>query len=868
MVKPLPAQKYIGLFLILFTLGSSVKATNRIFAPAGSSGVWSNASNWSPVGIPSSSDEITIASGKSCILDLSLALDGKITVESGASLILNEDLSLLSSSMVSINAEGVFDATGRTLTFSGNASIGGVIENDQNTNLIFSGMTGSIPVLSQSGIGNLTIDGFSDVSLSVDLRVSGSLNLNPNSRLQVLDKELSVSTWSSSIVLSPGSNGSVLELVGNGNFVLPALNCRSLLSRTTGSVTATGPIRIASLLENQSQFTLNGNLDCLGSIVNSGTFTTGNASVATLNSNSPDLLNNSGTLQLNSNLVVAGGNGTIRNSGTLTTSAGKGILFTGSGSPSISLGSPTEIGQLVVNKTNGTVTLEGSAALSIGDQVSVLAGTLDLAGNPLILRSTAGGTARIGQILGTLTGATKVTVERYIPGTASGWYFLGTSNAGQSIKNWADDFEIRGPFPEAGVSAAASQSTLYQFDGASSSTGTEAGEVNGWRIPTSATLQPGKGYRAYLRTSFFAGDPTVRNTGSVVQGNFDFQPEFNPAGYGGGGWNFLANPYPSQMDWNSPNWTKTNIGNTIYIWNGQTGQYGAYNFANDPPGTNPGTNGVSNIIASGQAFFVKATGPSPVLSTTEGVKSSFGASFIRENATPSSTMRLRLENALGFSDENVIRFHESGSVSFDPENDAYKMAGTNVNLSTITPEGTKLCINTLPRITEDGVVVPLSTSSFTTGKMSLRFSGFGEEAAQLKMFLFDRYNNVLTPVEEGSVYSFSLTADPASKEEGRLQLYLSRSREFPNRQEAGDFTLTSFQSSGYDGKLAIKAFNGKPGSGILRLTDMAGKELFWNEMDRMEISDYSLPLNLQNGIYLLEWIQDGRKYPLKTWIRN
>ena len=969
MVKPLHFRIYIGLFFFFCTLGSSVQAISRFFVPAGASGVWSNPANWSPAGIPSGSDVLTISSSKNCILDVPLSVSGSITIDAGASLTIEQSFSLLSAGTLFINPTGLFDASGQSLIFNGNGTINGTIKVNASTDVTFIGRTGTMPSFNQSVIRNLLINSLSTITMGADLHISGLLIVSNNSTLSVSGNKLSIPSsvislpgFIGNILFSTGVSGSEIELIGNGNITLPSLALKSIIFNNIGTVTMGGSLEIADQIQigastvflglnnsfsivpftgssitiqnnnqfssslssinfglngsfiNNGTFNLSGGMNCSGSFANNGTvnfpgsanltvngsfsgsptsefnplhtnptlnltvsptgtwfnaglFNTGTAASLIISSNAINAFNNSGTLNLRSNLTISGGSGSIVNTGQITSSTGRGFQFSGTGNPILNLTKSIEIEQLIVNKTSGSVALAGPEALKITDQISVLAGQLDLAGQPVTLRSTASKTARIAQIIGTLSGATNVTTERYIQGTNSGWYFLGTSVSGQSFSDWTDDFEIRGPFPEATLNTEPERSTVFEFNGTVSPSGPTSVEVNGWRVPSSAAIQTGKGYRTFLKSTFFGGTQTVDNTGSVVQGFVDFNPDFNALGYSGGGWNFLSNPYPSQIDWNSAGWSKSNIGSAIYVWNGQTGQYGAYNFANDPPGSNPGTNGVSNTLASGQAFFVKATGPTPTLTSAESVKSGVGASFIRQSANPSSMMRISLTNAFGYTDENVIRFHESGSISFDPENDALKLTGGILNLSTRTPEGVKLCINTLPAVPEEGMVIPIGVSSFVNGAFQLRFSDLGDEAGSARIRLFDAYTNSFQAVNEGFVYRFTISSDTNSSKEGRFQLVMSKTIEFPVLAKEEETTLHVGQNSGSD-QINVTIRNRKPGKGEIRMTDMTGKIIFGKELENNGQSEYRIPLHVARGIYLLDLKQDKSSIKTKVILGN
>jgi len=117
-----------------------------------------------------------------------------------------------------------------------------------------------------------------------------------------------------------------------------------------------------------------------------------------------------------------------------------------------------------------------------------------------------------------------------------------------------------------------------------------------------STIDPKIGYLVKSSSSFpqnsnlvipFAG---TFNTGVV---NYGTLPTLNQ------GYNLVANPYPSAIDWNATGWTKTGIAGTTWIWksNGVTEYSGLY-------ATWDGTtdvNGGSRYIAPMQSFFVKAT---------------------------------------------------------------------------------------------------------------------------------------------------------------------------------------------------------------------------------------------------------------------
>jgi hypothetical protein len=455
-----------------------------------------------------------------------------------------------------------------------------------------------------------------------------------------------------------------------------------------------------------------------------------------------------------------------------------------------------------------------------------------------------------------------------VPSSSPGWYFLGTSISGQTFSDWTDDFAIAGPFPGASVPMGADRSTVFTYDGASTPTGSQVGEVNGWRIPTFANVLPGNGYRAFLNNSFFQGSKIIDNTGSIVQGTHNFNPTFNVAGYGNGGWNFLANPFPSEINWNAAGWTKTNIGGAIYIWNGQTQQYGAYSLANDPPGSNPGTNGVTNFISPGQAFFVRASGPSPVLVATEGVKSATNKSFIRSAFAHSSSFKISMTDvSSGYTDDNVIRFYDDASHSFDAEYDAQKMNGSRINLSSLSADGLRLCINTMPRIGEDPIVIPLEAASYYNGNFELRFENFGEENQFINMFLVDEYLNTSNLITEGFSYKFTINSDPKSQEGGRMKLVILKSDIFEPFVIPQSPKMVASVSDQQLVNIKFQNFNLSQ-IGSLKITDITGKEIYNSIVNPLLNPEFNVSKKFKPGVYNIQFENNGLPFVTKILIRE
>lgn len=965
MVKFLLPLKYFGLFFLLCTLQISVLAVDRTFVPV--IGVWNQASNWSPSGVPAGGDNVTIPNGRTCNLDIVATRSGNVTIANGGKLKLNQNYNQTGGA-INIIGSGIFEIKGFQVTFSNGCNVTGVLTTDEFTNISFLNCpSGTISPQVSSPINNLAFGSLSTVDLGSNIISMGTITVGSGNTLNVGSYKLGINARSGSGVInfSPGPSGSTIEYVGSGPLAVATHSVKSMIFNRNGLVTLSGTITLASQLvisnvttiqgsglvsivpfagssinftnngtfslstggssfttgpssvfinnniinqvgtlavtgsfENHGDFnfsgghsvTINGTLfnsttgkfnqaganpsltvsiGPSGQFINQGLFKTGTTSSITISSDLSNGFQNAvtGNLDLASTLTFSNGNTGINNLGTIQFNPGV-FAFTGTGSPVIYLPKNLTYSTIQVSKTGGSLSLSGPGKLIIVGSINVTTGTFDLGGKSVILKSGPTGTGRIGPLGGTLAGSNNITMERYVSSPNQGWYFIGTPILGQTFANWTDNFSISGPFPGASLNTSPDRSTVYVYDGAAPPTGPSPGEVNGWRVPSTGVVSNGLGYRVFLRTSFTNGSKTYDNTGDIVKGNFNFPVTFNTQGYGGGGWNFLANPYPSQIDWNAGGWTKTNIGGTIYVWNGQTNQYGAYNFANDPPGTNPGTNGVSNIIASGQAFFIRATAASPVLQATENVKSSGTNNFIRSAVNESSYFRITLSNPAGYKDENVIRFFENSTTEFDSEYDAYKMTGSVMNLSTTTPAGNRLCINTMPRLSDDIFIIPMNATAYNDNQLTLTFSEFGSDAQGLNILLKDKYLNTLTVIQEGSTYKFSTNADPASKGDGRFELMLTKAKTFPSRLEGLVANILPYSDPGSSGRLYVKILNPKPELGTLRLVDVMGKLVYEQTINPLSEVDFGFPCQLAPGMYVVEFSQPGINLRTKTLIRD
>jgi hypothetical protein len=178
------------------------------------------------------------------------------------------------------------------------------------------------------------------------------------------------------------------------------------------------------------------------------------------------------------------------------------------------------------------------------------------------------------------------------------------------------------------------------------------------------------------------------------------------------GWNLIGNPTQSTLDWDADGWTKTNIDNSIYIWDPEDEEFKVWN----------GSVGTleNGLISPFQAFWVKADFTNPALSFTDDALTS-GGSFYRgkteekkmQTGTTAQTISLTLK-ALGIENHALVTFDEN-AVTGPDKTDAYRLEPlTNQSLELFTLSSVihnlPLVINSLPAGGQDYFFLPLFMS--------------------------------------------------------------------------------------------------------------------------------------------------------------
>ena len=512
--------------------------------------------------------------------------------------------------------------------------------------------------------------------------------------------------------------------------------------------------------------------------------------------------------------------GTMINSGIFDVSNGT-IELNGSSNQSIPAGLfyTNKIKDLIISNN---VSLSGEDSLTGKLSFGASGKTFTTNGN-LILKSTASGTAAVGQLINGNAISGDVTVERYI-GTGTGsapnhgksWQLLAVPTQGQNIKqSWQEGataitaYEGGNPHPGYGtmltssVPGAATQSTpgFDAYTPAGPSIKTYNYLTNGYDNGPASTSLPiynQKGYFVLVRgdrsvfTSNAAATPTVLRTKGILFTPANVPPVTNVLA---DKMESIGNPYASAIDLR--NITKTGgVDEFYYVWDPRLGgasNLGGFqtlyksgsNYYAIPGGGSYGS-GTNNYIQSGQAFFVQATGTNGTVSFTENAKANGSALLFTPNTSPAVQKFLRTSlytfNADGSTstvDGTINFFADNYSNSIDGL-DAKKSSNTGENLS-IKTGGKLLAIERRSSINmTDTIFLNLTGEKVQNYRLEFNAQDLDKSDLEggnnnIEGFVEDNYLHTRTPLNlNGStVVDFNIVNIPGSYAPDRFRLVFS-----------------------------------------------------------------------------------------------
>lgn len=507
-------------------------------------------------------------------------------------------------------------------------------------------------------------------------------------------------------------------------------------------------------------------------VLNGGTFTGGTGAFNI----GGKLIINGGVFNASAGITSITNNFTF-NSGSFNATAGT-FRFAGT--------SPQQIVG-VKNPTFNNLTIDNTAGVSIETNTN-LKGVLNVSSNSLLdvdgssdnriftLSSSADqvtADAAIGILPAGARISGKITVERFmsIEGANNGriYRYISAPVNNATVADLQQEIPVSGKFTGSSVCAGCStNASLFGYTESvlTDINGSGVADLNDgyYAFPAASNgeiFDAGRGYTLYVRGNILSS-AKWNLRGEVIQGNMspvNFPVAYTSSGVNfNDGWNLVGNPFASTIDWSSSTgWVKTNLTNAIYMTdNGATlSRVSTWNGV-------VGTNGGTRYIATGQGFWVKATGAgTPVLQANENIKAAGTQTTFFRVEGPSDLLRITLSSG-GQSDETVIHFRNDATDNFDDHADAIKFPNGFFNLSSLQ-EGTReaLAINSLGRISCEKEIA-LSVQNTKPGAYQLTFSDLSSFDENVQIELVDAFAKTIFPVSSENAYVFNISNEKGS----------------------------------------------------------------------------------------------------------
>lgn len=486
------------------------------------------------------------------------------------------------------------------------------------------------------------------------------------------------------------------------------------------------------------------------------------------------------------------------------------------------------------------------STLELGANTLVNAGS-----NSIILLSDASGTARLLPVPATSSYQGNLSMQRYIPAKRAPRY-VAVPVSGATIAQFKDSVVIAGSTAGGFDSPNTSVSTFKNYD----ETRATWDYNKGWVSATSVNqaLNVGSGYYLYVpgkRTTVFpsAEAVTLQVKGSPQIGNKTLNLTYSASGIKG--WNLIGNPYPSQIDWDSPNITKTNIDNALYTWDATaTGQGQYYSYVNgvaSPAKANP------SIIPSMNGFFVKANTTGASVSFTENAKVGTSNYSVFRKAQIADLLRFKLK-ANGAVDDAVVYYTDHATNRFNKEVDALKMLNAELNIYTYV-EGDLMSINAISKSDDDTIAIPLVVTMKTKGAFEIDFSEI-RLSEWHDLYLYDKFLNTHVPLIQGNSYLAEQNDAKGSYATDRFLITntLSSSQVITSNMdmEFGSGTLTAYPNPLKGEALNISLANFKSASVNIEILSADGVKVYSGVVLNNKVLTLDVFKQLSSGIYILK----------------
>jgi hypothetical protein len=866
-------MKKLSTLLLIVVLGTGIQSlsfgANKTSAGTGN---WNTAATWSPTGVPTTGDVVTIATGHTVTVNTNTASLNSLTINAGGTLTTASSTVTATSIIVlgTINRTGTGNITG-TLTFN-NGSIyqhaqdGGTVPTATWNSGSTCEITGSVftaPGGGSQSFSNVTWN-CSSMLLSLNCpftTISGTCTIVSTGTAQLRFNNSTV--IGGDFIHSGGStrvaSNSARSMTVSGGFLLSGGTFTLSYGSGTGTIQIGGDFTMSggTITESNSGsgaivfnkagtqvFSKSG-----GTISNTINFTVNSGS--TLDLGTSILGGSTGTFTLSSGaalktantdgIAASGTTGSIQVTGTRSYSTGAGYIYNGAGAQVTGTGLPATIANLTIDNaagvslTNntpyvvtGTLLINTGKVLNIGvGKKLTVSGSLTNNGGDagLFIASDATGS---GSLIHN-TANVNATVQRYVTGYGSytpvqqpdhGWHFLSSPVVNQSF---TPGF------------APGTNDDLYRWDeptdywinykNATWGGGTTFTTGIGYLVAYQST-----GTRTF--TGALNGNNTITINGLTNNGTTQHH-----------GWNLVGNPFPSAINWKKCN--RANVDAIAKVWSEAGASYVDINVA-----------GNGDTVALGQGFMVHVTNGNTIgnISIPVTAKTHNSPSYYKEEPINFLTVTVYDPGYLTYQESNII-FNDEATPGFDNDFDSYFMSAYAPSFYSSIGNDEYLSTNSLPLVS--------GKADISMGFVKNQGTTFTIEAEGLNSFpegtvitLEDLKLNITQSLSENPLYAFtSQEGDDA----GRFIIHVnSPSVGTGSVTETTPYTIYSTGS-----EIHVSTFTQNSNYQLV-ITDMSGRKVITENVHGDQ--NFALRTNLQTGIYIVSLFDGSRSISKKLAI--
>ena len=362
-------------------------------------------------------------------------------------------------------------------------------------------------------------------------------------------------------------------------------------------------------------------------------------------------------------------------------------------------------------------------------------------------------------------------------------------------------------------------------------------------------LSVGKGY-AIWRTAETEDIATF--TGTLTTN--DFSPSIVKVTGIDTSLNFIGNPFSCAINGNIHTWTKTNVNNTIKIWDGA--QYLDWNGS---AGTITG-----GIIPTSQSFFIIVTGDTPSITIPASDRTHNTAKIYKNNEILPNLLTLKVEGGgYEYIDQTFMNFKENATDDFDGEFDVKKWFGIDLapQLYSVIYEGMNLSINTMQNL-ESERIVNLAFHVENSGIYKITANGLESFTTDHFIYLEDLAMNEMINLSENPIYEFSYQQ---GEDINRFRVHFLDEQyvemENINKEENPYFIYSN------KNKIFIRNKSNNLNENIkLEVYSILGIKIFSENLENSKMSNFEL--NVENGNYIVKITDSKNSYSKKVFLKK